>query len=141
MQVFDGDHQLHQVDQRLGLRDGSPPDLAHRPRHRERLLRDEGEVIVEVVRKHWVVYIIPALIVLVGLLCWVVMPFIDVSLGWAPLLVGAGLILWGVGRALDRNLDQFVIANMRVFRIHGTTWGRPSRSTVASLATRASSMR
>ena len=84
-----------------------------------RLLRDEGEVIVEVVRKHWVVYIIPALIVLVGLLCWVVMPFIDVSLGWAPLLVGAGLILWGVGRALDRNLDQFVITNMRVFRIHG----------------------
>ena len=51
-----------------------------------RLLRDEGEVIVEVVRKHWVVYIIPALIAVTGLLCWVVVPFIDVSLGWAPLV-------------------------------------------------------
>ena len=84
-----------------------------------RLLREEGEVIVEVVRKHWVVYIIPGLIVSAGLLCWLVVPFIHVSLGWAPLLVGAGLILWGVGRGLDRNLDQFVITNMRVFRIHG----------------------
>jgi uncharacterized membrane protein YdbT with pleckstrin-like domain len=85
----------------------------------ERLLRDEGEVIVEVVHKHWVVYIIPALLAFAGVLCWVVVPFIDVSLGWAPLLVGAVLILWGAGRALDRKIDQFVITNMRVFRIHG----------------------
>jgi len=84
-----------------------------------RLLRDEGEVIVEVVRKHWVVYTIPSLLALGGLLCWVVVPFASMDLGWFPLVLGAALILWGVGRALDRNLDQFVITNMRVFRIHG----------------------
>ena len=32
------------------------------------LLRDEGEVIVDEVRKHWVVYVVPALIALAGLL-------------------------------------------------------------------------
>ena len=85
----------------------------------DRLLRDEGEVIVEIVRKHWVVYVLPALLVLLGLLFLVTVPFASPRLGWFPLALGLALVLWGVVRALDRNLDQFVITNMRVFRVKG----------------------
>ncbi len=84
-----------------------------------RLLRDEGEVIVEIVRKHWVVYVVPVLFVLAGLGCWVMIPFVSLDIGWLPLLLGFLLVVWGVFRALDRNIDQFVITNMRVFRVHG----------------------
>ena len=71
------------------------------------------------VHKHWVVYVIPAPVrarradlldagaVLVG------------QLGWAPILVGCGLMLWGGFRALQRNIDRFVVTNQRVFRVHG----------------------
>jgi hypothetical protein len=84
-----------------------------------RLLREEGEVIVDIVRKHWVVYIVSVLLVLAGLTCWVTVPFSRTDWGWAPFVLGTALILWGVGRALERNLDQFVITNMRVFRVKG----------------------
>src|SRR5436190_9685776 len=85
----------------------------------DRLLREEDEDIVDVVHKHPVVYIIPALLVLAGFICWVVVPFSSVQLGWAPILIGLGLILWGVFRALQRNIDRFVVTNQRVFRVHG----------------------
>lgn len=84
-----------------------------------RLLREEGEDIVDVVRKHWVVYIVPGLLCFAGAACWVVLPFWTVQLGWFPILAGVTLILVGVFKALQRNIDQFVITNMRVFRISG----------------------
>lgn len=84
-----------------------------------RLLRDEGEVIVEVVRKHWVVYLVPALLCLAGLLLWVAVPFAAVSSASLPMLLGLALVLWGGFRGLQRNIDQFVITNMRVFRVSG----------------------
>ena len=85
----------------------------------DRLLRDEDEDIVDVVHKHWIVYIVPALFGLFGLICWVLVPFSSVQLGWAPILVGLGLMLWGGFRALQRNIDRFVVTNQRVFRVHG----------------------
>ena len=87
------------------------------------LLRDddvEDEVIADHVRKHWVCYTIPALVALAGLLCWVVLvPLAPVSIGWLPIVVGLALVLWGVFRALQTNIDQFVITNQKVFRVHG----------------------
>ena len=65
------------------------------PRIGDRLLRDEDEDIVDVVHKHPVVYIVPALLGLAGLICWIVVPFSSVELGWAPILVGLVLMLWG----------------------------------------------
>jgi Bacterial PH domain len=85
----------------------------------DRLLRDEDEDIVDVVHKHWIVYIVPALFGLFGLICWVLVPFSSVKLGWAPILVGLALMLWGGFRALQRNIDRFVVTNQRVFRVHG----------------------
>ena len=83
------------------------------------LLRDEGEVIVDEVRKHGIVYVVPALIAVIGLTVLVLSGAAPVDLAWVPMLLGAGLIAWGSWKALDANLDRFVITNMRVFRVHG----------------------
>jgi membrane protein YdbS with pleckstrin-like domain len=85
----------------------------------ERLLRDEDEVVVDDVRKHWVCYLVPVLLGLAGLLCWASVPFSSVRAGWLPMLAGLALVLWGAFRALQRNIDRFVITNQRVFRVHG----------------------
>ena len=89
------------------------------PRIGERLLREEDEDIVDVVHKHPVVYIVPALLGLLGLTSSVVAPFSSVQLGWAPILVGLALMVWGAFKALQRNIDRFVVTNQRVFRVHG----------------------
>jgi len=83
------------------------------------LLREEGEVIVDVVRKHWVVYVLPTVIAYFGLVSLAVFLFSDLDLAWFPLMVGIGLLLWAGYKALAANLDCFVITNMRVFRVNG----------------------
>jgi hypothetical protein len=83
------------------------------------LLRDEGEVIVEIVRKHWVVYVMPVIIGYLGLVSLGVFVFSDLDLAWFPLLLGVALLLWAGWKALAANLDCFVITNMRVFRVKG----------------------
>jgi len=83
------------------------------------LLREEGEVIVDEVRKHWVVYVVPALVALAGLFFLWLFVVTSVAIAWLPLLVGLGLLVWAAWRALGANMDRFVITNMRVFRIKG----------------------
>jgi hypothetical protein len=83
------------------------------------LLREEGEVIVDEVRKHWVVYVVPALIAVAGVLCLGLFLVASVQVAWLPLVLGVGLLVWAGWRALAANLDRFVITNMRVFRVHG----------------------
>ncbi|MCW2754357.1 MAG: hypothetical protein JWQ32_1768 [Marmoricola sp.] len=83
------------------------------------LLRDEGEVIVDEVGKHWVVYVVPVLIALGGVGALVVFAIASVNLAWFPLLLALVLFGWAGWRALAANMDRFVITNMRVFRVHG----------------------
>src|SRR3954451_22764581 len=83
------------------------------------LLRDDGEVIVDEVRKHRIVYVVPALIALAGVGFLVLSAVSSVELAWVPVLIGFGLLLWAGWRALAANLDRFVITNMRVFRVNG----------------------
>ena len=83
------------------------------------LLRDEGEVIVDIVRKHWVVYLLPTVIGYLGLLSLGAFLFADINLAWFPLALGLALVLWAAWKALAANLDCFVITNMRVFRVKG----------------------
>ena len=59
------------------------------------------------------------LLVWAGLLCWALVPLSSLEVGWLPILGGVGLILWGVVKALQRNIDQFVVTNQRVFRVNG----------------------
>jgi membrane protein YdbS with pleckstrin-like domain len=83
------------------------------------LLRDEGEVIVDEVRKHWVVYVVPTLIALVGVFFLWVFLNAAVDVAWLPLFIAIGLFGWAFWRALGQNMDRFVITNMRVFRVKG----------------------
>lgn len=83
------------------------------------LLREEGEVIVDEVRKHWVVYVVPALLALGGVFFLWLSLVASVTIAWLPLVVAFGLFGWASWRALAANMDRFVITNMRVFRIKG----------------------
>jgi hypothetical protein len=83
------------------------------------LLREEGEVIVDIVRKHWVVYVAPTILGYLGLVSLGAFLFSDLDLAWFPLALGFGLLGWGGWKALAANLDCFVITNMRVFRVKG----------------------
>jgi hypothetical protein len=89
------------------------------PDIRRHLLRDEGEDIVDIVRKHWVVYIIPMLISYLALVAFAAFLFSNLEIAWLPLVIGFVLLGWGAYRALAAHLDCFVITNMRVFRVHG----------------------
>lgn len=91
----------------------SDPDVG---RH---LLRDEGEVVVDIVRKHWVVYVVPVLLILAGLVLLSLVPTADPDIAWLPMLAGLAVVLWGVWRGLGQNMDRFVVTNMRVFRVTG----------------------
>jgi hypothetical protein len=89
------------------------------PRIGTHLLREEGEVIVDEVRHHWFVFIVPTLAALVGVALIVWVPFTRVDLGWLPLLLGLGFLLYAGLKALGQHMDRFVITNMRVFRVNG----------------------
>jgi hypothetical protein len=83
------------------------------------LLRDEGEVIVDEVRKHWVVYLLPSAIAGAGLFFLILFLMADPKIALLPLFLGLALLTWAGWRALAANLDRFVITNMRVFRVKG----------------------
>ena len=83
------------------------------------LLRDEGEVIVDEVRHHWVVYALPSLECVFALALVLAVPFIDVDLAWFPFALALGILAHAAWRSLSEFMDRFVITNMRVFRVHG----------------------
>jgi hypothetical protein len=89
------------------------------PNIRKHLLRDEGEVIVDEVHHHWVVYLQPALEVLLGVLLLVSVGYVDLSLGWVPMLLSLAIWAHAGWKALASHRDRFVVTNMRVFRVNG----------------------
>jgi uncharacterized membrane protein YdbT with pleckstrin-like domain len=89
------------------------------PNIRKYLLRDEGEVIVDEVKHHWVVHVVSVLEATVGVALLIVFPFIDIDVAWLPFLL-AFLIFGHAGwRSLTFHMDRFVITNMRVYRVNG----------------------
>lgn len=83
------------------------------------LLRDEGEVIVDEVRHHWVAFVRPVLEALGAVLLLALSPCAPVDLAWAPMAIGFALLAHAAWLALREHRDRFVITNMRVFRVHG----------------------
>lgn len=83
------------------------------------LLRDEGEVIVDEVPHHWVVYVVPMLecVVATGLFYLFLLSPVDIA--WLPLLLCFGVLAHAAWTALVDHMDRFVITNMRVFRVRG----------------------
>lgn len=95
------------------------PRFLSDPQIGRHLLREEGEVIVDEVGKHRVVYVVPGLIAFLGLLLIAVFPFTDIDLALVPLVLGLALWAYAGWKALDAHLDRFVVTNMRVFRVSG----------------------
>ncbi|WP_246415923.1 PH domain-containing protein [Nocardioides luti] len=89
------------------------------PDIRKHLLRDEGEVIVDEVRHHWVAFVRPVLETVLGMLLLVSSAYVPVEIGWLPLLLALAVFLHAAWIALREHRDRFVITNMRVFRVHG----------------------
>ena len=89
------------------------------PKIRTHLLRDEGEVIVDEVLHHWVVYLVPALEALLGLLVFYLFLIAPVDLAWFPFVLAFAIWLHAAYKALYQHMDRFVITNMRVFRVRG----------------------
>ncbi|MBA2445107.1 MAG: PH domain-containing protein [Nocardioidaceae bacterium] len=89
------------------------------PDIRRHLLREEGEVIVDEVRHHWVVYVRPIAEVTLALGLLLAVPFIDMDLAWFPFALALVIVSHAAWRALSEHMDRFVITNMRVFRIRG----------------------
>jgi len=89
------------------------------PRIVRHLLADEGEVVVDEVRRHWVVYVVPALESVLAILLFGVMVGRDASSVWFPLVLALLLLGHAAWTSLEQHMDRFVITNMRVFRVSG----------------------
>jgi len=83
------------------------------------LLVDEGEVVIDEVAHHWVVYLLPIIELVVGFGFLILAIIGPMNIGWFFLAIMA--VLWGhaMWRSLHEHMDRFVITNMRVFRISG----------------------
>lgn len=82
------------------------------------LITDEGEVIIDEVRKHPMAIASPALGLVVCMVLFVMMT--QVGQAW-PVPLAVGLFLFGrcVWAIHSVHMDRFVVTNMRVFRVHG----------------------
>jgi hypothetical protein len=89
------------------------------PRIAKHLLREEGEVIVDEVHHHWVVYIVPCLEALVGAMVFYLFLVSPVDIAWLPFLLTFVVLGHAAWKALNEHMDRFVITNMRVFRVRG----------------------
>jgi hypothetical protein len=89
------------------------------PKIGKHLLREEGEVVVDEVRHHWVAYVRPAIEGLGAVLLLLLAPFVNVNVAWFFLLVAFVLGSHALWCAVREIRDRFVITNMRVFRVHG----------------------
>lgn len=89
------------------------------PKIRKHLLREEGEVIVDEVPHHWVVYTVPFLEALGGVLLLALVAVAPMDVAWFPFLLAVGVFGHAGWKALVHHMDRFVITNMRVFRVRG----------------------
>jgi uncharacterized membrane protein YdbT with pleckstrin-like domain len=97
------------------------------------LLADEGEVVVDEVRHHWVVYVVPMLECVVALALLVVMLKVPVDAAWIPFAAALVLFAHAGWRALNEHMDRFVITNMRVFRVSGVLTKKIATTPIARI--------
>jgi hypothetical protein len=89
------------------------------PRISKHLLREEGEVIVDEVRKHWVAYLRAIAEGALAVALLVATSVAPVAIGWLPLSLAGIVGLHALWLGMREHRDRFVITNMRVFRLHG----------------------
>jgi hypothetical protein len=89
------------------------------PKVRRHLISDEGEVVIDEVRQHWVVYSVPMLEVVLAAALLLTMA--STEIGVQPVLLAIVLVLLAHAfwQFLTHHRDRFVVTNMRVMRIRG----------------------
>ena len=81
------------------------------------LMRTHDEVIVDEVRRHWFVFVRPAVQAWVGMALMAYGGFgLQLDL---VVLVGLGIVLWAAWIAARERREVFVVTNLRVFRLSG----------------------
>ncbi|SDL67726.1 PH domain-containing protein [Tessaracoccus oleiagri] len=88
------------------------------PQVERHLLVDEGEIIVDEVRKHWAASIGWYLLLAASTPIFALM----IPAGrffWLPLAAGLAAFLTSIWKIHVVHMDRFVVTNMRVFRVHG----------------------
>lgn len=93
--------------------------LVPSPEIGKHLLREEGEVIVDEVMHHWVLFLKPALLAVLALALVGAALLVDMRVAWVLLIGGGGMLAWAAYLALAVHMDRFVVTNMRVFRVKG----------------------
>ncbi|MFD4960975.1 PH domain-containing protein [Microbacterium sp. NPDC058389] len=89
------------------------------PRIDKHLISDQGEYVVDEVRKHWAATVSAALELLGGIVVFLLGFVVPPQAWWLPVLVGAAIAVHATWRIFEQRMDRFVITNMRVFRVHG----------------------
>ncbi|MET4156648.1 PH domain-containing protein [Agromyces sp. PvR057] len=89
------------------------------PRVERHLIADEGEFVVDEVRKHWAAVVGAILEAAAAVPVLLLILWLPSEAYWVPLLLALGLVLHASWRIMGARMDRFVITNMRVFRVHG----------------------
>jgi hypothetical protein len=89
------------------------------PKVRRHLISDEGEVVIDEVRQHWVVYSVPMLEI--ALATALLVAVATTSIGGTKILLAIvlALLAHAFWKFLIHHRDRFVVTNMRVMRIRG----------------------
>lgn len=103
------------------------------PRIVRHLLADEGEVVVDEVRHHWAVYVLPVVECVAALLLFGVMLAVPAELIWLPFAAAIVLLMHATWKALEWHVDRFVITNMRVFRVSGVLTKKVATTPIARI--------
>ncbi|MFE4725471.1 PH domain-containing protein [Microbacterium sp. NPDC056736] len=89
------------------------------PRIDKHLITDQGERIVDEVRKHWAASASAALELFAGIVVLLLTFSVPAQAWWVPAVLGGAVMVHAVWRLFEQHTDRFVITNMRVFRVHG----------------------
>jgi hypothetical protein len=89
------------------------------PKVRRHLISDEGEVVIDEVRHHWVVFSVPMLEVALATALLVAMLWLPLKGAGVLLVIVLVLLSHAFWQFLTQHRDRFVVTNMRVMRIRG----------------------
>ncbi|OYO19456.1 membrane-flanked domain protein [Enemella dayhoffiae] len=88
------------------------------PQVERHLIADQGEIIVDEVRRHPMAILRPVLGLFGCIALFVSMPYLGRA-WWVTCVLGLALFGYCLWRIHSEHMDRFVITNMRVFRVHG----------------------
>ncbi len=103
------------------------------PRVTKHLLIREGEIVIDEVRHHWVLFLFPGFEALAALMVLAAAVTSPVDSAWVPLSVALVVALHALWSTLNDHMDRFVITNMRVFRVRGVLDQRTATMPIARI--------